>query len=275
VSCRELERLFAAGAPEARTVEHRRGCSECESVARDVERTAAMTADLAPPAWSPVLRQRLLEIPRTTVSCEGAEMLIAGSLEGELTPADDVRLSGHLSRCAACTEAAETLFAVRDLSAPAPPPWFATRLAAAKPQKTKGIWGRLLSGRAVVAYAYAAAVLVMLLGLNPAAVAGKAGFARLSHSTLTVVSEAQNSIGDRLGRLQEKTVRTLAVWKGYVTGYGRAAVSNAIAIVWKPERKKESEKPRNGKGSDASTDSDGVFRAHGPPREPFPVRFRV
>jgi hypothetical protein len=275
VSCRELERLFTAGAPEARTAEHRRQCAECDGVARDLDRTTAMTADLAPPAWSPALRQRLLEIPRTTVSCEGAEMLIAGSLEGELGPADDARLSGHLSRCDACTEAAETLFAVRDLSAPAPPPWLATRLAAAKPQKAKGVWSRLLSGRAVVAYAYAAAVIVMLLGWNPAAVAGKGGFARLSQSTLTVVSEAQNSIGDRLGRLQEKTVRTLAVWKGYVAGYGRAAVSNAIAIVWKPERKKTPEKPANGKGSDASTDSEGFSLAAGSPREPFSFRSRV
>jgi hypothetical protein len=275
VSCRELERLFAAGAPEAQTAAHRRGCSDCESVARDLERTVAMTADLASPAWSPALRQRLLEIPRTTVSCDGAAMLIATSLEGEILPADDARLRGHLSRCAGCSEAAETLFAVRDLSAPVPPPWLASRLVATRPPKAKGIWSRLLSGRAVVAYAYAAAVLVMLLGLNPAAVAGKAGFARLSQSTLTVVTQAQNSIGDRLGRLQEKAVRELAVWRGYVTGYGRAAFSNAIAIVWKPERKKTPERPRQGKESDASTDSEGFWLARGPGREPFPVRFRV
>jgi hypothetical protein len=275
VSCRELERLFVAGVSEAQTSEHRRGCAECELLGKDVEGAHAMTRQLATPAWSPALRERLLEIPRTTVSCEGAEMLLAGSLEGDITPADGARLRGHLSRCSGCNEAAETLFAVRDLQAPAPPPWLATRLAAARPARKKTIWSRLLSGRAVVAYAYAAALIVMLLGLNPTTVASKAGFARLSESTRSAVVVAQSSIGDRLGRFQEKTFRTLAVWKGYVAGYGRAAVSNAISIVWKPDRKKAPERPRQGKESDAASDSEGVWLARGPGREPFPVRFRV
>jgi len=275
VSCRELERLFVGGASEAEMAGHRRGCAECELLGKDVEGADAITRELATPVWSPMLRERLLEIPRTTVSCEGAEMLLAGSLEGDITPADDSRLQGHLSRCAACTETAGTLFTVRDLQIPAPPPWLATRLAAARPAGKKGIWSRILSGRAVVAYAYGAALIVMLLGLNPAAVAGRAGFARLSESTRTAVTVAQSSIGDRLGRFQEKTFRTLAVWKGYVAGYGRAAVSNAISMVWKPERKKAPERPRQGRESDAATDSEGCLLARGPGREPFAVRFRV
>jgi hypothetical protein len=275
VSCRELERLLGAGATEAQVAAHRSGCLECESLGKDIEQTAAIVRDLQAPVWSPALRQRLLDIPRTTVSCEGAGMLLASSLEGEISPQDDTRLRGHLSRCAACTEAAGALFAVRDLVAPPAPPWLGTRLAAARPPRKERMWSRLLSGRAVVVYAYAAALIVMLLGLNPAAVAGKAGFARLSESTRTVVVEAQSSIGDRLGRLQEKTFRTLAIWKGYVTGYGRAAVSNAISIVWKPERKKTPQRPRQGKESDASGDLDGSWLARAPVREPFAFGFRV
>ena len=62
-----------------------------------------------------MLRRALLDIPRTTVSCEGAEPLIAGLLENEISPADEGRLRNHLSRCAGCTAAAETLLSMREL----------------------------------------------------------------------------------------------------------------------------------------------------------------
>ena len=68
MSCRELERLFAAGASDSELAAHRRGCAECERVGRDVEETASLAAGLAPPVWSPMLRRSLLDIPRTTVS---------------------------------------------------------------------------------------------------------------------------------------------------------------------------------------------------------------
>jgi hypothetical protein len=135
----------------------------------------------------------------------------------------------------------------------------------------------------VVVYAYAAAFLVMLLGLNPTALPTKAGFARLSQSTVTVVTVAQNSVGDRLGALQEKVVRTLAVWKGHVGGYSRAAVSNAIAIVWRPEPKRTPSRPRLGKeGTALSSESFDLavggtssMRAVDGATEHFPARFRV
>ena len=89
---------------------------------------------------------------------------------------------------------------------------------------------------------------------------------------------AQSSVGDRLGALQEKALRTLAVWKGHVGGYGRAAVSNAIAIVWKPEPKKTPSRPRLGKEGGAGRASIGGCsrrRAAAAKPEPFPARFRV
>jgi hypothetical protein len=113
----------------------------------------------------------------------------------------------------------------------------------------------------------------MLLGLNPTAVANKAGFARLGESTRNVVTVAQSSIGDRLGALQEKGLRTLEVWKGHIGGYGRAAFTNAIAIVWKPESKKTPNRPRLGKEGTAAG-SEGLCLAASAP-EPFASRFRV
>ena len=288
MSCRELERLWDAGASLGETHDHQAACAECARPGDSLAQTVAALQSLRAPAFGSALRQSLLDIPLKTVSCEGAEPLIAAALEGleggALSASDGARLQGHLSRCAACTETAATLAQLRELTAPPPPPWLATRLLAARPEKKRGAWRALFSGRAVVVYAYAAACLVMLLGLNPTALPGKAGFARLSQSTRTVVIVAQNSVGDRLGALQEKAVRTVAVWKGHVGGYGRAAFSNAIAIVWRPEPKKTPNRPRLGKegtavGSDgygmAMTATPQARAVDGAASEHFPARFRV
>jgi hypothetical protein len=272
MSCRELERLFVAGAPEEDAARHRSGCAECERLVPDLERVAASTSGLARPLWSPALRQALLEIPRTTVTCEMADGLLAVLVEGEIAPADEKRLRSHLSRCNGCAQAAEALLAMPSLSAPQPPAWLATRLAAARPAKKKSFWRTAFSGRMVVAYAYAAAVLVMLLGLNPTAVVRKAGFAGLGESTRNAVTVAESSIGDRLGALQERAMRTLAVWRGHIGGYGRAAVSNAIAIVWKPDQKKSPARPHLGKEGGAATPAEWTRLAAGAP-EPFRALF--
>ena len=119
----------------------------------------------------------------------------------------------------------------------------------------------------VVAYAYAAAILVMVMGLNPTAVVRKAGFASLGESTRSAVIVAESSIGDRLGAFQEKALRTLAVWKGHVGGYGRAAVMNAIAFVWRPDVEEEPDpsasRQRRRRGVPARRDRPGRARRRG------------
>jgi hypothetical protein len=272
MSCREIERLFVAGA-ETEAEAHRKTCGICARVGADVDETRELTGALAAPAFSPTLRRALLEIPRMTVSCEGAEPLLAAALENEISAEDRRRLDSHLSRCAGCTAAANVLLSTRELALPQPPPWLATRLASARPAKPASRWSGLLSGRAFVAYAYAAAVLVMILGLNPTAVVSKASFASLGVSTRKVVTVAQSSLNDRLGAFQEKAVRTLAVWKGHVGGYSRAVVSNAIAIVARPETKKTPARPRLSRES-GTMEPQGYSTA-GSRREPFAPRFRV
>jgi hypothetical protein len=275
MSCRELERLFVAGAPLTQGAAHRRDCPECESVARDVARVEGMTAGLRPPVWRKELRRSLLAIPQMTVSCEGAAFLLAEKAEGEIRAADAQRLEGHLSRCAGCSEAALVLASAAELTAPAPPPWLTTRLAAVRPEKKRRGWRMLLSGKAVIVYAYAAAIVVMLLGWNPTAVVKKASFASLGVSTRNAVTVAQHSVGDRLGAFQERAARQIAVWKGHVGGYGRAAVSNAIGIVWRPESKKTPAKPRLGRERGDAMGQDAITAAGISNREPFPARFRV
>jgi hypothetical protein len=272
MSCREIERLFVAGS-EAEAAAHRKTCAACARAGADADETREMTRGLTAPAFSQGLRRALLDIPRMTVSCEGSELLLAAALEDEISTEDRRRLDSHLSRCAGCTAAANVLLSTRELARPQPPPWLATRLAASKPAKPASRWRGLLSGRAVVAYAYAAAILVMVLGLNPTDVVNRARFASLGVSTSKVVTVAQSSLNDRLGALQEKAVRTLAVWKGRVGGYGRAVVSNAIAIVSRPETKKTPARPRlSREGNFVEPQGFAATRAS---REPFAPRFRV
>jgi anti-sigma factor RsiW len=275
MSCRELERLFVSGAGEAESARHRATCSECERLGAELDRTVSLAAALRPPAWSPALRRTLLEIPRSTVSCEAADALLAALVDGEIASGDEARLRSHLSRCGACTEAAATLQSMRSLTAPEPPPWLAARLAATRPEKKRSFWRSAFSGRMVVTYAYAAAVIVMLLGLNPTAVVRRARFAALGESTRNAVTVAESSIGDRLGAFQEKAIRTLAVWRGHVGGYGRAAVSNAFALVWRPEPKKAPARPRLGKDGGAAAAPGGVDLAVGRRVELSVPLFRV
>jgi hypothetical protein len=210
-----------------------------------------------------------------TVSCEGAAPLLAERAEGELRPADAKRLDGHLSRCEGCTEAAAVLGTAKELVAPPTPPWLGTRLVAVKPAKKRSGWRVLLSGKAFIAYAYAAAVAVMLLGWNPTAVVRAPGFARLGQTASQAVTVARSSLGDRLGALNERAARTLAVWKGHIGGYGRAAAANALSIVLRPEPKKTPSKPRLGREKGGAHGEDGFATAGTLRREPFSARFRV
>ena len=139
MSCRELERLFLSDGSDAAAAAHREACGECARLGADLDRLASSAADLRAPAWSPGLRRALLEVPRMTVSCEAADGLTAALLEGEIEDADARRLRSHLSRCAGCAEAAETLGAMRSLSAPAPAPWLTTKLGATRPPKKRSL----------------------------------------------------------------------------------------------------------------------------------------
>src|SRR6185369_5382596 len=97
---------------------------------------------------------------------------------------------------------------------------------------------------------YAAAVVVMIAGCNPADLARKAG-GRLEESARASVQTAGRSFADRVGAFQESTMRRLSALKGRVTGYGRAALSTAIALVMKSATKSPPSRPRSGedKGS--------------------------
>lgn len=253
MSCGELERLFLAGASEDDMRRHRAECRFCRAIGADVDATEEISAALVAPALSMALRTALLDIPRTHVSCEGAERLLPMALENELTDGDDARLSRHLARCAACTEAAEALFATRDLLEPSPPPWLAQRLAAARPEKPQRRWKWLLDPKAAIGFAYAAAVVVMLLGFNPADLARSVRVGELGENTRAAVVVAESSFTDRIGALQEKAARTFAVWKGRAGGYGRAAVSNAVSRIWRSSTTKDrpTERPRNRDGRGA------------------------
>lgn len=256
MSCLELEKLFIDGASGDAARRHRETCKVCRATGADADAAEEIASGLKPPEMPSSLRASLLDIPRNTVSCDGAERLLPLAVENELLADDERRLSSHLSRCAACSEAAATLLSARDLAEPIAPPWLAGRLAAARPTKRRRTLGWLFGPRSAIVFAYGAAVVVMLLGFNPADFARRVGAGELGQSTRTAVLVAESSLTDRLGALQEKVARTLAVWKGHAGGYGRAAVSNVVSLIWKnaPAKQRTVERPRNRDGRGAFKD---------------------
>ncbi len=247
MSCTERERLFLADASPEEVRAHRAACAPCAALAADLDRVEAALADLRPAAVGPALREALLSIPSRTVSCEGADELIAAALEDPLAPADLARLEFHCSRCEACAEASQTLAGLRELVLPQPAQWLPGRIVANRPRKPQRRgWRAVASPKVLITLAYAAAVVVMLAGFNPADLARKAGVGRIEETARASFQVAGNSLADRLGAVEENALRTLAKWKGHVTGYGRAALSTAMALVMKPEPQRPPNRPRSG-----------------------------
>jgi len=276
--CRELERLMAAGAPETSESvgRHRAGCAACARETSDVEESERLTSALSPPAMSSALREALLAIPAMTVSCEHAAELIAASVgvEGPADPAvslaDRTRLDFHLGRCEGCREALATLVGVAELVDPKPAPWFPARLVASRPARPRAWWRGLLSPRGAVGFAYGAAFLLMIAGFNPADLARKAGSnLRMESATAsTTAAAASGSLADRVGALQDRVSRKLAVLRGRAGGYSRAMLSNAMSLVMKTEEPAPPRsRPRNGDekgsapGNETSIPSNPMVRA--------------
>ena len=252
MSCPDLEKLFLAGASREDARRHRDACATCRAAGPDADAVEEIASTLKAPEMPPSLHAALIDIPRRTVSCEGAERLLPLAVENELLPDDERRLSSHLSRCGGCSEAAATLLGARDLAEPIAPPWLAGRLAATRPAKRRRSLGWIFGPKSVIAFAYGAAVVVMLLGFNPADLARKVGVGELGQNTRAAVLVAESSVTDRLGALQERVARTLAVWRGRAGGYGRAVVANAVSIIWKNSPKQRTvERPRNRDGRGA------------------------
>lgn len=243
MSCRELERLFLAGSPEKEFLAHRAACGSCDALARDLDRAFGILGDLKPAPFSSNLREAIVAIPKHTVSCEGADRFTALALEGGLSSEEEKRLHRHLSRCEACAESAAALTAGRQFTSPEASPWLFGRIALSRPRKETSAWRWLWNPRVVVALAYAAAVVVMLAGFNPADLARQAG-AGIKENARTAAASAGSSITDRIGELQQKALRKLAVVKGHAGGYGRAALSNAIALVMRTEARRPSNRPK-------------------------------
>jgi hypothetical protein len=251
MSCREIERLFLEGAGEAERRGHRAACPTCEILARDAESGEVLTSRLAPPAWSASLREALLAIPSQTVDCDTAADLIARSVEGDaaaISARDVSRLAFHESRCDGCREAHHTLASVPDLAAPQAPPWLSTRLSASKPARPRSRWRGLMNPRLAIGAAYVLAVVVVLAGFNPADLVQRAG-AGIRTETRSAAAVAGSSLADRVGALQDRVARQLAIWQGRAGGYGRAVLSNAIALVMRTDNASQPpSRPRNGDG---------------------------
>jgi hypothetical protein len=276
MSCREKDLLVSGGRDEAFAV-HRAGCAECDRLGRDMDNVGALARSLTAPAFPRTLRDRLLAIPRETVSCEGADTLLAHALEGEIAPSNEVRWKSHLSRCSACFEVAETLFTLRGLEPPAPAPWLATRITAARATaavRRSGISrlaATLWSPRGMITLAYAAAVAIMLTGFNPADLARKAGAARLEDVADSAMAAARSGAVERIGAVGERAYRTLEVLKGRLAGYGRATFVNALALVMRTDTQKAPDRSKPGPSKGVEKIIEGMRLAGTPESAPRPV----
>jgi len=264
MSCREGNGLVAGGR-ETEFATHRAECSDCDALGKRMDDLESLTRELALPPTAAAFREKLLAIPKQTVSCEAADMLLAQVLEAEIAPADETRRKFHLSRCSACTEAAQALSSARSLAPPAPAPWLVTRLVAARPSRapraSSGLWNLLWSPRGAIALAYAAAVVVMLTGFNPADLARKAGVARLEDATGMAVAAARTGAVEKIGAIEEKAYRTVEAWKGRLAGYGRATLSNALALVMRTEPRRPPDRQKSGEDKGVVNTIAGVHLA--------------
>lgn len=253
MSCRELEALFLADAAPAAVAAHRSRCAACDALGAELDLAARLTEGLRTPAWSRELRRALEATPSITMTCERADEAIAAAVDAPLAAEDRRRLDFHLSRCRVCAETAETLATMRHLVAPSAAPWLPVRLAASRPVRPAVARRRWLFGpKGAIALAYAAAVLVMLLGFNPADLARSRAATRLRQETRVAAEAAGSSVVDRLGALEERAARAVVAARGRFGAYGRAALVTALNLVMKSENPRPSDRPRSGDDKGAS-----------------------
>jgi len=278
MSCRELERLFVADAPEQELRQHAEACRTCHGAADVLEVIPRLTAECVPPPWSPALREALLSVPRRAVICSTADTWLAREIEGELSADEVERLQGHRARCGGCAAAGRAMGEVAHLDSPQAAPWMAGRIAAVlneksverRPRKRMAWLRNRRTAMALPYMAYAAAFVLMLAGFNPADLARRAVPAQLRENTGSTIAEVRTSAVDRIGVWEEKAMRTVAVWRGRAGGYGRAALSQAIQLVMKSEPASSRSRSRNGEEKGALPKSETAtiaWRVQAPAQE--------
>jgi hypothetical protein len=271
MTCREFERLFVAGASDEGSRAHVLSCADCGAAARAQEQTRSLTSGLAAPVWSASLREALLTVPRRAITCSTADAWLARSIERELAESERERLEDHRSRCSGCAAAAQALSVIDSLDSPMAAPWMAGRIASTAREKAaatrRSRFSLWRNPRLAIAFAYAAALILMIAGFNPADLARRAVPSRLGQDAKTVVADVKTSAVDRIGAFEEKAMRSFAVWRGLAGGYGRAALSQAIQLVMKSEPAPTRSRSRNGDEKGALPKSETVVIA-GPVKAP-------
>src|SRR5712692_9784915 len=111
-------------------------------------------------------------------------------------------------------------------------------MAASPPSQPQPVprvgWRWLLNPKAAIAFAYAAALILMLTGFNPADLARKAR-TDLPKEAKVVAAGAESTLADRAGAWGERVLRAGLVVRSRAFGYGRAALSNVVQLVFKSE----------------------------------------
>ena len=174
MSCRELERLFVAGSPRSEQRAHRDGCPACARLGADARQHGARsTSGLHGPGMQPGAPPVAPRDPAHDGLLRGRRDAARGGARGrDLATNDRRRLDSPplpLRRLYARRPACSSRCATSRARAAALARDAARR--GASPRRRNPFWRRrVLRNTLVIAYAYAAAILVMVLGLNPTAV---------------------------------------------------------------------------------------------------------
>lgn len=227
------DHFLSSGGPDA-FQEHRRACAECRRVSEAFIRMDSLLARLSPPPVPAGVRDRWMAIPSRTVDCDRAAELLAARMEDALPESEARRLQFHLSRCAGCAEASETLGGLGTLQKPEPAgdgfprqarvlP-FARARERARPPARERAW---LDPRL---YAAAACLLAGFFAFfaNLSASSASQGLpASIGRRVRVGVAEA----ADRIGIWEDSVSRRFVATREAVSGYGEAVKGIALSAA--------------------------------------------
>lgn len=232
MSCEFFHDHFtSAGNPDTFAA-HRRECAECRRLSEGFIRMDALLSRLSPPAVPPGAWERWKSVAATALDCDNAAELLARRMEDELPAADRRRIELHLSRCAPCREASDTLDTLGILRAPEPSGKTPARpprvVSLAAERARRGARERALLDPRL--YAAAACLLAGFFAFFANSVTGS------TRSDLAAAVQRQVRVraaeaADRLKIWEDSASRRFVATREAVSGYGKAVQGIALAAA--------------------------------------------
>ena len=234
MSCNFFHDHFLSGGGPDAFQEHRRTCAECRRLSEAFIRMDALLARLSPPPIPAGVPERWRAISSRTVDCDRAAELLAVRMEDSLAESDARRLQFHLSRCAGCAEASETLGELGGLRKPEPAggafPRPATVVSFARARQRLRRRDRERAWLDPRLYAAAACLLAgffVFFANSAASSPARELPASVGRRVRVGVAEA----ADRIGIWEDSVSRRFVATREAVSGYGEAVKGIALSAA--------------------------------------------